>query len=139
QVEAVIPRYPYDPTRAQHLLAEAGWTRGSDGVLVDQRNGGRFEIQLAVMEPKDERQQAIVADHWKALGAVVTFWTFVKPRDRELEALQPGGVLASAKAYEIPYAARIYSGNISTAANRWTGRDRGGYVNPAVDSTLERL
>ena len=139
QLQEVIPQYPYDPARAQHLLAEAGWVRGADGVLVDQRSGERFEIQLSVMEPKDERQQAIVADHWKALGAVVSFWTFVKPRDRELEALQPGGVLASPKAYEIPYNSRIYSGNISTAANRWTGRDRGGYSNPAVDATLERL
>ncbi len=139
QVQDVIPQYPFDPTRAQQLLTEAGWVRGGDGVLVDQRTGERFEIQLSLMEPKDERQQAIVADHWKALGAVVSFWTYVKPRDRELEALQPGGVLASPKAYEIPYNSRIYSGNISTAANRWTGRDRGGYVNAAVDDTLERL
>ena len=69
----------------------------------------------------------------------MSFWTFVKPRDRELEALQPGGVLASPKAYEVPYNSRLYSGNISTAGNRWTGRDRGGYSNPAVDAILEKL
>src|SRR5439155_7527998 len=123
---------------AHQVVTVGGWVRGADGVLVDQR-GERFEIQLSVMEPKDGRQQAIVADHWKALGAVVSFWTFVRPRDRELEALQPGGVLASPKAYEIAYNSRIYSGNLSTAANRWTGRDRGGYSNPAVDATLEGL
>ena len=139
QIQEGIPQYPYDATRAQQLLAEAGWMRGSDGVLVDQRSGERFDIQLSVMEPKDERQQAIVADHWKALGANVSFWTFVRPRDRELEALQPGGVLASPKAYEFAYNSRLFSGNLSTAGNRWTGRNRGGYVNPAVDSTLERL
>jgi len=38
-----------------------------------------------------------------------------------------------------PYESRLYSGNIATAANRWTGRDRGGYANPAVDAALEKL
>ncbi len=138
QLEAAIPQYPFDPARAQQLLAEAGWVRGADGALV-HASGERFDVQLSVMEAKDERQQAIVADHWKGLGAQVSFYTFVRPRDRQLEALQPGGVLASPKAYEYAYQSRIYSGNLSTAANRWTGRNRGGYSNPAVDAILERL
>jgi peptide/nickel transport system substrate-binding protein len=139
QVEGSIPQFPYDPARAQQLLTEAGWVRGGDGVLVDRQSGQPFEIQLAVMEAKDDRQLNIVADNWRSIGARVSQFTMPRPRDRELEALQPGAVLASPKAYEYAFDSRIYGGNISTAANRWTGRNRSGYSNQAVDSLLERL
>src|SRR5207248_11311145 len=32
QVEASIPKYPYDPARAQQVLAQVGWVRGADGI-----------------------------------------------------------------------------------------------------------
>src|SRR5206468_11658143 len=41
-----IPQFPYDPARAQQLLTEAGWVRGSDGVLVSQSSGERFETEV---------------------------------------------------------------------------------------------
>lgn len=37
------------------------------------------------------------------------------------------------------WTAHGYSGNISSAANRWTGRNRGGYINQQVDALLEKL
>ena len=43
EVESAIPQYPYDPARAQQLLAQAGWIRGADGSLVHS-SGERFDI-----------------------------------------------------------------------------------------------
>jgi ABC-type transport system substrate-binding protein len=82
-----------------------------------------------------------VADNWKAVGVAAIQSKLPIPRDRQVEALQPGVIVTSPKGYEVPYvdSSRIYAGNISTAANRWTGRNRGGYVNPQVDSLIERL
>jgi ABC-type oligopeptide transport system substrate-binding subunit len=37
------------------------------------------------------------------------------------------------------YEDRLHSTAITSAANRWTGRNRGGYGNPAVDAVLDRL
>src|SRR5262249_19623280 len=45
-VEAFIPPFPYDLQRAQQLMTQAGWVRGSDGVLVHQGSGDRFEIEI---------------------------------------------------------------------------------------------
>src|SRR5439155_12113037 len=45
EVESAIPRYPYDPTHALSLLAQAGWSRGADGALVNGA-GERLEVPL---------------------------------------------------------------------------------------------
>lgn len=39
-----VATYPYDPEGAKALLAEAGWTPGSDGIL--QKDGQRLEIAM---------------------------------------------------------------------------------------------
>lgn len=44
--EASLNPYPYDPDKARELLAEAGFTEGSDGVL--EKDGMKFEVNLAV-------------------------------------------------------------------------------------------
>ena len=49
--------------------------------------------------------------------------------------------MTSPKGYETPYleSSRQHSANTSTAANRWTGRNRGGYVNPQVDDLINKI
>jgi len=140
-VDSGTPKYPYDPTRAQQLLAQAGWLRGSDGVLVHNTTGERFELELYIQEEKSEDDQAIIADNWKAAGVQPIQKALPSPRDREFEAKQPGALVTSPKGYEVPFieSSRLYATNISSAANRWTGRNRGGYSNPQVDSIIERL
>ena len=140
-VESATPRYPYDPTRAQQLFAQAGWTRGSDGVLVHNQTGERFDLDLFIQEEKSQEDQVIIADNWKSVGVQPTLKALPTPRDREFEAKQPGALVTSPKGYEVPYieSSRLYTPNISTAANRWTGRNRGGYTNPQVDSLVDRL
>ncbi|NLL48437.1 MAG: hypothetical protein GX249_07620 [Firmicutes bacterium] len=41
-----IDPYHYDPKRASELLAQAGWTPGSDGIL--EKNGARLEFEFLV-------------------------------------------------------------------------------------------
>lgn len=141
EVDSATPKYPFDPARAQALFAQAGWVRGSDGVLVHATTGDRFDLELYIQEEKSEDDQAIVADNWKTAGAQITQKALPLPRDREFEAKQPGALITSPKGYEVPFieSSRQYAGNISTAANRWTGRNRGGYTNAQVDAIIERL
>jgi peptide/nickel transport system substrate-binding protein len=69
-VRDAIPQYPYDPVRAQQLLAQAGWVRGPDGVLIHQPSGERFEVEIHGSAGSDtERKLTIIADGWNALGA----------------------------------------------------------------------
>ena len=133
-----MPRYPYDVNRAQQLLAQAGWTRGSDGILVHSSNGERFEFDLwnrfALL-----KDQAILADSWKQLGIQANIKQLPVARDRELEATLNGGQMMDQTITDYTYNLRVGTANIATAANRWTGRNLGAYSNPRVDELLNRL
>lgn len=136
-----LPRFPFDPNRAQALLAEAGWGRGPDGLLVHRQTGDRFEIELrANHDPGVEREMNAVADGWKAVGAAVELNVVPVARqaDREYAATFSGGYLffSAGPPY---YSFRLHSREVPTAETRWVGRNRGGYNNPRVDALLDQL
>ncbi|MFK2825367.1 ABC transporter substrate-binding protein [Bacillus sp. B190/17] len=64
-------RYAYHPEKAKALLEEAGWKKGSDGVLV--KDGKRFEFELVspITDPVRVSLANIVAQQMKPLGISV--------------------------------------------------------------------
>ena len=71
-VAAAHKQYEYNPELAAQLFAEAGWTPGSDGTLVNAA-GEPFTVSIrTVIGQKDkENAQAIIADYWREAGVVV--------------------------------------------------------------------
>lgn len=140
-VEAFIPQFPYHPARAQSLLEEAGWVRGGDGALVHQSTGERFQTYLQV-RPGTEPQKAgqIIGDQWKALGVQLELEVLSGPRLRDQQHLahRPGLAMVSPSGYNF-YDRRLHSERIPKPENRWTGNNRGGYVNERVDTILDKL
>ncbi|WP_053364834.1 ABC transporter substrate-binding protein [Bacillus sp. FJAT-27245] len=63
--------YSYQPEKASQLLVEAGWVKGSDGVLV--KNGSRLEFDLVspASDPVRVALANIVAEQLKPLGIAV--------------------------------------------------------------------
>jgi peptide/nickel transport system substrate-binding protein len=142
QVEADIPKLPYDPKRAQQLLADAGWTRPAGGTLTHTETGEPFAIPLrADAGAGKEREITIVGEYWKALGAVpeIDIIPSAREGDREYESLSPGLLLTANLTGDSWFQNRTLTSQISTPANRWTGRNRMGYSNPAVDPIVEKL
>lgn len=139
QVESSIPQFPYDPARAASLLSTAGWTRGADGLLVNQQ-GERFELQLTARGLRDAKEQLIIADNWKAVGAQLDLYDMppALQADREVTSTLPGAWLATIQIYHF-ITDRFHTKTITSPANRWTGTNRGGYSNPRVDTLLEKL
>jgi len=142
-VESAIVQYPFDPARAQGLLTQAGWQRGSDGVLVDTQSGERFESEIWGRQAVggQEREPSIVADMWNQLGARMTPYVIpaVRESDREHQATLPTVIISSNLGPEEWFMARLNSRFIASAADRWTGRNKLGYSNPQLDSLVERL
>src|SRR5207245_4301789 len=87
-----IPQYPYDPAEATRLLAQAGWSRGADGVLVHQPDGERFEIEVWSIPQTGERPATLVASDWRAIGADARVYAIPAARsdDREHQVTFPG-------------------------------------------------
>lgn len=65
---------PYDPELAKQLLAEAGWTPGEDGILVNA-DGVRFSFELLTNEGNTRRGQIgeLIQDQLAAIGIEVDF------------------------------------------------------------------
>jgi peptide/nickel transport system substrate-binding protein len=141
QVQASIPQFPYDLNRAQALLAQAGWTRGPDGILVHQPSGERFELEARNAAGSGaEKSINVLVEGWKASGVQVNI--NIIPRalsaDREYRGTLPGAGVTALR-YETLWADRLHSTQASSPANRWAGVTRPGYSNPRVDTLLDQL
>jgi peptide/nickel transport system substrate-binding protein len=109
--------------------------------LTHQGTGDRFDIQIqGQLAPGTEKEAAAIADWWKAVGARVELDLVPAARagDAEYQATRPGPRITSPSA-DLYYQNRLHSNQLATAANRWTGRNRGGYSNPRVDALLDRM
>lgn len=71
-VKAQLTHVPYDPEKAAALFAEAGWTKGPDGILTNDK-GEKFSVSIRTLagDKTKEATQAIVADYWKQAGIQV--------------------------------------------------------------------
>ena len=89
---AWVPRedailWPYDPERAVQLMAEAGWERGSDGLL---RNAAgetfRFTMLADRGDPTRDAVYLVAQDAWRSIGMDIqietTEWNTVLARYR---------------------------------------------------------
>ena len=64
--------YDFDLAKAEELMNEAGWFKGTDGML--EKDGEKFQLTWYVYEdaPWPGTLAGIAADHWKQLGVDLT-------------------------------------------------------------------
>jgi peptide/nickel transport system substrate-binding protein len=82
EVEAFIPRFPYDVAAAQRLLEQVGWTRGRDGGLVHRQTGETLSLVLGA-ERAAQRTGSIVADTPVSAPAESRVETIPRPNPAE--------------------------------------------------------
>lgn len=137
-LEASISKYPYDLNRAQQLLAQAGWTRGADGTLA-HASGDRMDLELWANPQSSEKAGTITVDNWKGVGVAASFHVLsaAQGEDREYQSQRPGPLLTGG--FIDTLLARYDSRDLASAANRWSGRNRAGFVNQRADQLLDQL
>jgi ABC-type transport system substrate-binding protein len=139
-IESAIPQYRYDPAAAQRQLADAGWTRGADGVLI-HTSGERFQIELWAKAKYSDKPISVIADNWKTVGVQSSLNAIPAARDgdREYEVTYPDTIFTNPPSVGFYEDYRLHGGYIAGPENRWTGRNQPGYSNPRFDSLLDRL
>ncbi len=135
-----LPRYGYDPRRAEQLLVESGWSRGPGGAY--QNAAGQpftIEVRTVVVAPEALQEILAVSDQFKAAGLESPIFQVRQGAadSSELRA-KAEGVFAT-RLDDTPDAfGRFHSSLIASEANRWLGQNVWGYSNPVFDRMYDQ-
>ncbi|GBD44237.1 Oligopeptide-binding protein AppA [bacterium HR40] len=139
-----VPTYPFDPTKAAALFAEAGYRRGPDGVLVDA-SGRRLRLELMTTAGNRSRElvQQVLQGMWRRAGVEVTIRNeparvfFGETVSRR--AFTGLALFAWISAPESVPRSTLHSGEIPRPDNGWSGQNYTGYRNPRMDALLDAI
>jgi peptide/nickel transport system substrate-binding protein len=141
-IENQIVRYEYEPRRAAQAIEGLGYTRGSDGILVDSA-GQRLHIELRTndREPIHVPAGLAVADYWRRLGVDVENVNIPLQRinDAEYRATNPAFEIAfSSPSLDPANVRRWLSANTPLPENQFQGQNRARYRSPELDAIINR-
>jgi peptide/nickel transport system substrate-binding protein len=129
-----IERLPYDPQLAREMLEEAGWTdTNNDGIR--EMDGVDFRFEFVCHQSESSVEIAtILRNYWEKIGVIAdirplewaTLLQRVQSHDFEAELSGWGAGVDPDFSY-----------NLWHSSQYATGRNYGGYNNPAVDSLFE--
>jgi peptide/nickel transport system substrate-binding protein len=122
----------FNPTEAGRVLAEAGWKRGTDGIL--QRNGRPLSFDILVPSTSSTRRQLAVAlqEMWRRAGVHTTITTVDFPVFQE--RLAKGKFDAYMGAYLDEPSPRGLKDQWSRSG--WGALNHGRYASQSFDSLL---
>ena len=130
-----LAKYPYDPARAIQLMANAGWTKGPDGML---RNSAGQTFRFELIDGDD--LGVIVADYWRQGGIDSNSRDIPSSAvDRQRLKTEAQGARVGGAATAGTFMQQFTSKEVRAESNNWSGLNQGGYVNPDVDRMYERF
>jgi len=134
ELEKAVLKHPYEPRRAQELMAEAGWTKGADGFFVDA-SGSKFTLEVASSSGgKNEQEASVYVDSLRKVGFdAVQYITPIALVDDNETRVTRGGIALRGAGQE--YRNYITSA-IPSPDNRWRGNNRPGWSNAEFDRTF---
>ena len=138
-----VPRYAYDPTRAQTLLDEAGFRKAGDGMRRD--GGGRalgFELMTTAGNRSRQLVEQVLQSQWRQIGvdvkiknepARVLFGETLRHRRFDM------AMYAWISSPENVPRSILYSSEIPEEANGFSGQNASGFKNADMDRLIDAL
>ncbi len=147
EAERIVPKYPHDVRRAEALMNEAGWVRGTDGVYA-RGTDEKFSVELRINSaPESQVEVSITGDALRRAGFDPREVLVPRAQQRigEVRSQFPSLYSAGGGLGEKESFPNFVSTTIPSAENRWVGMNRGGWNSPEYDrlfaafnTTLER-
>jgi peptide/nickel transport system substrate-binding protein len=140
-VDAAVTKYPFDPRRAEQMLAEAGWRRAADGILVNDR-GQRFSVELRGSTRADaEALSGAVAGYLRQIGVETQILNLTERQNSAPEYRNhwPGLAFGSHNTQLEDWGDRFHTKNIPTEANGWVPLNVTAWRNPAKDALIDGI
>jgi peptide/nickel transport system substrate-binding protein len=132
-VEDAALRYTYEPRRAQQLIEDLGYSKGSDGIYQNSA-GERLAVHVRSNgEPITQAAVVPLANMWTNLGVATEPEVLASQRltDREYLATFPTFRMMRQFTYATSLA-NVHSTNIPLPENRFVGSNYARYSNPEL-------
>jgi peptide/nickel transport system substrate-binding protein len=142
-----LPKYSYDPTTATRLFAEAGWTKGPDGLLHNAA-GETVPFQCCrypSADSNDARESLAWGSDLKAAG--INAEHPLQPAPAGLSSSETrrvqnqgewGGSIGNFRITTDQNWATLIAANIPGQATAWSGINAGGWTNPTYEDLYTR-
>lgn len=134
-IDRAVKKYAYDPRRAEQLMGEAGFTKGSDGFYAGAP-GERFSPEMRALGGAAEEQElTALTDLLRRSG--VNVQPFVVPAaqatDGQFVATFPAFSTSQTGTSGDTPLVKLWTPRIPSPQNRWNGTALGGWSNPEYD------
>lgn len=138
-----VPRYAYDPRKAEGLLADAGWLPGPDGIRL--KGGQRLTLSMMTTAQNKTREQVQVflQEEWRKIGVEVRIQN-EPARVFFGETVRKGkyphmAMYAWVSSPDNPPRSTVHTESIPSEANGWSGQNSGAWSNAKVDAALNAI
>jgi peptide/nickel transport system substrate-binding protein len=140
-LDRVLTKHPFDPRRAEQLLAELGLAKDAEGFY--RQDGNRISLGLISLGGYDPREALVLSDSWKRVGieAPIRALSPAEQLDGEIGSTYPSLAITHVgiQADLLLYNPLVYftAALVSSPATRWLGRNRGAYADPEMERLAE--
>jgi len=138
-IQSTIVRYDFDARRAAQLIEALGFSKGSDGMFLDQ-SGQKLSVEIrAVPTDTATKTTLALADSWQRLGvgAEPNLMPPQLQRDLEYRANAPGFTILRNGA-SLSNLVRFHSNESPLPQNGFVGENKARYINPEFDAMIDR-
>jgi len=137
RIEPLAVKYQYDPSQAQALLTQAGFSRGSDGSWSDASGKLSFDF-TTTSGSQNESELSIIAAGWRAQGIEIneSIFPVALAQDQQARSSFPS-LMTISMPQGVDTLSQYNTGAIPRAETRWVGFNRGGWSNADFDRVAE--
>jgi peptide/nickel transport system substrate-binding protein len=139
-VERAITKYSYDRRRSEQVMNEAGFVRDAEGFYT-HLSDGRFSPELKTnASVQNEAERSIIAAGWRQAGFDVREATVpvAQAQDIQVRSTYPS-LYNYGRGLGENNLPNFHSANVAGPENRWTGSNRGGWMDPEYDRLVDTL